>query len=272
MRRIIASCGVLALFALLAGGWAADPKDKTTPKPKVETKESLVARLLRRVDFRGYEDPRMTLNDALDDLSKKYGVSFVLNEQAFKYDGLMEVGRTEIAQPTPIPALKNVRLDTLLRRILDRIPAPSGATFMVRREAIEITTFTFLRGEVWYDDPEGLHVPVVQVVADKQPFDELVRSLAEQSNLNILLDARAGETLKTPLSAELYNVPVDTALRALAAMLELRPVRMDNILFVTRAETAEAIEKATPKKPQRNVNYTEMISVTSGTLIRIPEP
>src|SRR6185437_4169267 len=262
---------LLLASVLLTWTRAADPPTKAPPKPQVKSRESMPARLTRHVDFTGYDDPKMSLDEALENLTKKYDVPFLLNEKAFKYENIAEVGKTEIASPTPIPAMKNARLDTILRKILGRIPAPSGAVFLVRRDAIEITTGTFLQGEVWFDDPEGPHLPIVQVVVEKQPFDELLKSLAEQGQHNILLDTRAGEKARTPITAELYNVPLDTAVRLLASMVDLQPVRADNVLFVTSPQTAEAMEKAKPKKPpQLNANYSWMISGPSGTLIRVP--
>lgn len=103
-------------------------------------------RLSDVVDFPGIEDARATLNDALDQLSKRYGLTFDINEQAFKMDGLMEVGRTEIAQPTPIPPMKTT-LSTILRKILRRVPSASGTTYLIRRDVIEITTGTFAGAE-----------------------------------------------------------------------------------------------------------------------------
>jgi hypothetical protein len=243
-------------------------EDKESPNAK--SKESLTAKLLHRVDFPGIDDPKTTLDEVLADLAKKYDLSFLFNEKAFKFDNLQEAGKTEIASPNSIPAMKNVRLATVLRVVLGRIPVPSGATFLVRREFIEITTGAFLQGEVWADDPEGPHLPIVQVAADKQSFDEVIRALAEQANYNILLDARLGDKAKTPLSAELYNVPLDTAVRLLAGMVELRMVHVDNVLYVTDAETAETIGKARPKKPLDNAKYSWTISGPSGTLIRVP--
>ena len=43
------------------------------------------------------------------------------------------------AADKPIPKMKNVSLETVLRRILARVPYP-GTTYIIRRDAIEITT------------------------------------------------------------------------------------------------------------------------------------
>jgi len=77
---------------------------------------------------------------------------------------------------------------------------------------------------------------------------ELVWTMHESAlrPLAVLLDTRAAEKARTPITAELYNVPLDTAVRLLAGMVDLQPVRVDNVLFVTSPQTAEALESVAP--------------------------
>jgi hypothetical protein len=275
MRRLIVLAVVCTSLAFLTWTRAADREAKSpakpTASPPAKADEPLAAKLFRRVDFKGYDDPKMTLGEALEDLGKKYGLSFDLKETAFKFENLQDVEKTEIASPNAIPPMKNVRLDTVLRKVLSRIPSPSGADFLVRRDVVEITTGTFIRAEVWGAVEDGPFLPVVQVLADRRPLDETLKELAEQSGYNILLDVRAGENGKTPVTAELYNTPLDTAVGLLAAMARLRPVRVDNVLFVTNAETAEALEKAKPKKPVNQTGFSWMPWGPGGTMIPLPE-
>ncbi|MGH7172961.1 MAG: hypothetical protein ACRELG_21985, partial [Gemmataceae bacterium] len=98
------------------------------------------------INYPGLDDARATLNDALDQLSKRYHLTFDINEQAFKMDGLMEVGRLPITDPAPIPPM-HTTLSTILRKILRKVPAPSGTTYLIRRDVVEITTGTFAGAE-----------------------------------------------------------------------------------------------------------------------------
>jgi tetratricopeptide (TPR) repeat protein len=102
-------------------------------------------RLSETVKFEGIDDARATLSDALDQLSKRYNLTFDVNEKAFQMDGVMEVGKTEIGTP-PIPPMQT-SLSNVLRKILRKIPATSGATFLLRRDVIEITTGAFAGAE-----------------------------------------------------------------------------------------------------------------------------
>jgi hypothetical protein len=245
MYRVLGVVGIVVGLGLVS--WAA-PEAKKPPL-------SMIQKLNQRVDFSGIDDPRNTLSDALENLSRLYDVSFEINEQAFKMDGLMEVGRAETAQPTSIPPMKNARLDRVLHRILQRIPAPSGATYYVHNDHIEITTGTFQRVIIWgaYGGP---YLPLVNLVLDKRPLEDAVRELADLSGFNIVVDARAGDKAKTPVSARFLNTPLDTALRLLTDMTELRSVHVDNVLYVTTEENAAALEarlekeKASDKKQQ----------------------
>lgn len=248
MYRALGVVGIVVGLGLMS--WAA-PEEKKKPT-------SMIQKLNQRVDFPGIDDARATLSDVLEQVvSKLYGVSIEINEQAFKMDGLMEVGRTEVAQPTAIPPMKNVRLDRALHRILQRIPAPSGATYYVHNDHIEITTGTFQRVVVWGGAYGGPYLPLVNTVLDKRPLEDAVRELADLSGFNIVVDTRTGAKAKTPVSARFLNTPLDTALRLLADMAELRSVHVDNVLYVTTEDNAAALESRLEKEKANDKKENE---------------
>jgi hypothetical protein len=242
MYRALGVVGIVVGLGLMS--WAA-PSSKHPP--------SIIQKLNQRANFEGISNVRATLDDALEKLSKLYDVSFEINEQAFKTDGLMEVGRTEIAQPTPIPEMKNARLSQVLRKILWRVPVPSGAAFSVRGEYIEITTGTFQSQAIW-GDYGGPHLPLVNLVLDKRPLEDAVRELADLTDFNITVDPRAGGNVKTPVSARFFNTPLDTALRLLTDMADLRSVHIDNVLYVTTKDNAVALEERLEKEKANDKN------------------
>jgi hypothetical protein len=106
-------------------------------------------RLSDTVNFDGLDDPRTTLQDALEYLSDRFDVSFDVLEFAFKAQlGDRSVLNEPVAQ-TPIPKMRGVSLATVLRKILARIPTQPGreATYIIRRDQIEITTADFAVAE-----------------------------------------------------------------------------------------------------------------------------
>jgi hypothetical protein len=234
---------LLATAALTAWATAPKPEDKKAD-PRPEGKAVTPAEALeRRNDFAGYDDPKTTLAEALANLTDRYGVSFEINERAFKSEMLQEVGKTEIATPNPIPGRKNARLEGVLTAVLARLPVQSGATFMVRRDHIEITTAAFQRNEVWGEGYEGPFLPLVHTRFVNKPLAEALDELAEQAQFNIVLSPKAADKVKTLINARMNNVPLDTAVSLLARMSDLRSVQRDNVLLVTTPEQAAEIEK-----------------------------
>lgn len=143
-------------------------------------------RLSDTVDFKGIEDARATLNDALDALSKRYNLTFDVNAEAFKEAGLKEdVGRTEIANPTPISEMRTT-LGKILLKILRRVPY--SATYLIRGDAIEITTTEAIRKEFFADRPSSLAPlpPLVSGTFDKVPLESALQELNDYSNVVLL--------------------------------------------------------------------------------------
>jgi hypothetical protein len=122
-------------------------KGKAAVKDALPTARSIVASLIAPVNFAGEKDPKRTLAEVLNDLAKKHDLSYTINERAFKYEMLNDVARTEVANPEPIPAMRTT-LGKVIGRILMRVPVPSGATFLVREDGIEITTTQFVAAEI----------------------------------------------------------------------------------------------------------------------------
>ncbi len=250
MHRRAAVWGLLVVLGVGGWTWAAP-----APAGARERGDELADALNKTVKFQGFEDPKTTLVEALDQLAKRYDLSFDVDEKAFKLDMVPDVLKTEIAQPNPVPEMV-ATLDMVLRKVLSRVPAESGATFVIRREVIEITTVAALRKEVWGEDYRGPWLPLVRSNFEKLPLRDALRELAQQAEYNIVLDSSVDEeAAKTPVTARLRNAPLDTAVRLLADMANLRTVPAANVLYVTTPDKAEALRarlkaerpKATPE-------------------------
>jgi hypothetical protein len=207
-----------------------------------EAGRELRHRLSNTVNFQGYDDPRLTLNDALDNLSKRYNLTFDINEKAFELENVKDLGRTPITDRGPIPPM-HTTLAKVLRKILLRVPADSGATYLIRGDVIEITTTEAIRKEFFADRlvmPNPLP-PLVSVDFDKVPLEEALKELNHYGN--IVLDARAEKQGQVQVSADLVNVPLDTTVRMFADMAGLAVVPLDNALYVTSKDNARALLK-----------------------------
>jgi hypothetical protein len=176
------------------------------------------------------------LGAALDKLAKDFDLPYELNAAAFKFGMEPDVRKRLIVDPEPVLPMKGARVEAVLRRVLSHIMVDSDATFLLRRDHIEITTGTFLALEIFGGDAPGPRFPLVNLTADQRPLDKWLDTLSEQTGQNIFLDPTVGERARTPVGVRLYNVPLDLAVHMLARSAGLKTVEVVNVLCLTDKE------------------------------------
>jgi hypothetical protein len=199
--------------------------------------------LTTTVDSAGFDDPELTLEDAVNYFSNRYDLNIDIDESAFRRDGLKgDVWATKIAKP-PIRPLRGVRLDYVLRKVLARIPSQTPATYLIRdRHQILITTTAAARKEILGDSDRPL-LPLVHGKYEASPLDSTLQWMSEVTGISIILDSGIGRAAKNPVSGEFNNVPVDSAVRVLADMADLSMVAVDNTLYVTSRDKAKTLRE-----------------------------
>jgi RNA polymerase sigma factor (sigma-70 family) len=227
--------------------------------------------LTKPLNFEGIEDPRLTLQDALDKLGHRFKINFEINDKAFELDQLKDVGRTPIGETKPIPPMRNTTLATLLRLILARVPTPSGAVYILRPDSVEITTTRALLLELGIardkpagvdpDSPEGLfgppEIPLVWDVFEETPISKALMRVTERTSFSVIVDASFKDRVKDNVTAQFNNVPVDTAVRLLANMANLSMVQVDNVFYLTTPEKAKLLRNEYLRDARGRVIYDE---------------
>jgi hypothetical protein len=240
---VLAACALLILPVPTEADDAAGNARGGAPVPAGPQRNRVVGEMLVTViDFQGVDDPKTTLEEILDQLARRYNVCFDVNEKAFRAEGVKDVVRVEFAATKRIPAMR-VPLGRVVQKILDRVQVPSGATFLVRRNRIEITTGRFVRKEVWGPGHPGPFLPLVHTCLEKRPLAEALRELEAHSERSIVVDASAEEKSKTLVTARFLNTPLDTALTLLTDMADLQMVQVHNTFYVTTPEKARKLEE-----------------------------
>ena len=181
--------------------------------------------------------------------------------QAGVLDWENSIQEIPIADP-PIPSMRNVRLATVLRTILDRIPGESKTTYIIHSDVIEITTQDFKDAEE-RAPKKPLSFPLINLEFDKKPLADALQELAETSGISVVLDSRADNASGNPVTTKLRDVPLDTAVRLLADMAGLRPVRMDNVLYVTTRENAKLLQE---EQEERTLGKPDAKTEDQGTV------
>jgi hypothetical protein len=206
-------------------------------------KVQITDRLAERVEFCGFDDPKLTLQDALDYLTDRYDLSFDVDEKAFAKAFGKDKPKVALAEPVanpPLPKMRGVTLELLLRKLLTRLDVESGATFLIHRNQIVITTGSAASEEVLGDSERPLP-PLVHRIMEKRLLKDALEEVAEQTEITVLLDESVGDKAKETVSAKFYNTPIDTAVRVLADKANLSMVRLEKALYVTTHEKAQAL-------------------------------
>ncbi len=175
-------------------------------------------------------------------LHAKSNVNFVL-------DGLtiqQQLGFTPDMPPTPVDVdLKDVKVRTALRTIL----APYGLSYAPIGDTVVVTT----------EDVAMVRQMRQRVNVDLNRVElaRALRQLARDTAANVIVDTRAEKDAQAQVTMQLEDVPLETAVRLLSEMAGLKPVRVGNVLFVTKKEIAnelrndpDLVQPAQPGQPQ----------------------
>jgi len=223
----------LAAFDCSAGTSRADDLPRSL---EVQAKLKSVEKYL------GFDDPKTTLQEALDQLAKHCNVTFVVNRKAFAAADVKDVTNTFLFESESLPGF-NGDLAFMLRRLLERLPTKEG-TFIIRDGVIEITTRTAVAREFYRGRPTGVPLPpLVHADIANVPLTTALRDLTRAHGGNIVVDARAAKEAGTTVTAELTNVPLDTAVALLADMSGLTTVDVGNVIYVTTKDNARALQQ-----------------------------
>jgi hypothetical protein len=247
MFRSVPLWGLFVFLGVVAVGPQA-----LTGRAEEKAGPPLSAALRQRIDFPAVEDPNSTFEEILDMLRDRHDLKLEVDDAAFRAIGIENVGATPIAPAGRIiKKMRQVPLEGVLRKLLERVGTPMGgssATFLVRRDHIEITTTNAAGHEIWGDGYAGPYLPLVQSTFEKQPLEKVLRELADETDFTILLDGRVEDKAKVPVSGRFRNTPLDTAVRLLADMADLQPYLVDNVLYVTTKENVALHDEQQLKK------------------------
>jgi hypothetical protein len=155
-----------------------------------------------------------SLNDVIDDVKKKAKVPVVLDNSVFQF-GL------DPTQPMITVDLKQVKLRDGLKAAL----APYNLKFGLTAEGVFISTED---GVITKQMRQR-----VSVDCDGTEFAAAAKQLAVDTGANVVVDPRLGDKAKKAITLKLDDVPLETAIRLLAEVADLRAVRMSNVLYVT---------------------------------------
>ena len=197
---------------------AAAPEKESPVSPVEKLRKDLDKPLTLQID-------KQPLSTAVEMLRKETKINFVLDGTTIQ----QQLGFTPDQPPSPVDVnLKDVKVRTALRTIL----APYNLDFAAVGDTVVITTddmamFRQMRQRINVD-------------LEKVDFATALKQIARETGVNLILDGRVEKEASAKVSLQMEDVPLETAVRLLAEMANLKPVRVGNVLFVTgKANAAE---------------------------------
>jgi hypothetical protein len=236
MRRVPACWRVAAVLvgvvapALLSAAPAAPEKSDQAVSPVEKLHKDLDKTISIKIE-------KQPLTIAMDMLHDKSNISFVLDGVT-----IQQLGFTPDMPPSPVDVdLKDVKVRSALRSIL----APYGLSYAPIGDTVVVTT----------EDMAMLRQMRQRVNVDlsKVELTRALRQLAHDTATNVIVDSRAEKDAQATVTMQLEDVPLETAVRLLAEMANLKPVRVGNVLFVTGKANANEM-RADPDIAQPNPN------------------
>ena len=248
--------GLLALCVSLPVTVAPDLKKPAAPDDAAD----IADKLLERMDFERLD--KVPLRTALNMIQEKIGYTILVDHKhilAVRGDDGTDRQVLE-DQPISVPGMKRVRIETVLRQVLDQI----DADFYIAADHVKVTssnvkklvmgTSKILHDlDPTYDPPEDFqlesriivrHSPAVTLAFRDLPLTEALKQLSARSGQTAIISADAMEKARANLTISLANVPFEVAVSNLAEAAGLRAFRNGASVAIVTPERALQREKS----------------------------
>jgi hypothetical protein len=176
-------------------------------------------------------------------------INFVLDRVTLAQSGV------DPDQLTVTLKLKDVKVRSALRSLL----TPYNLNFAILGDTVLVST-----------DEVAMLRQVRQRVSidlEKLELSKALRQLARETGTNLILDTRVAKDAQTPVTLQMEDVPLETAVRLMAEMVNLKPVRVGNTLFVTSKANANELRNDPDLQPApmpNNPNERLIINAMGG--------
>lgn len=243
-------CGIVSRLALSAITLLVGPSlGIAAPMPaKAAKNEATTTAARRALEHVGdFQYQTRSLIDVVDDIKHQTGVEITLDPTIVNF-GL------DPSSPTINANLKR----TTVREALKAILAPHNLRVGVTRQGLYISHD---EGVTAYQLRQS-----VSIDCDGTPFNKAVNALTMETGANVVVDPRFKEQAETPIVLKLEEVPLETALRLLAELADLRAVRMSNVMFITSRDRAQTLRQDAdgPLPPSPPTPVIQQLNLNGG--------
>jgi RNA polymerase sigma factor (sigma-70 family) len=184
-------------------------------------------------------DNNTPLKEVLAFIAERYGITILIDARAFVTEAASNDESPDIGNsPITIPKLVDVKLSTILRTVLVQV----DGDFYTKDDVLMVVPRKQIQSGRLFRQP-------VDAVYKKRQLVLALEELQNMTGVSVVLDVRAQDIAKPmEITADFRNVPLETAVRVLADMADLKSVVMDNLIYVTSKENAKILEAEENKR------------------------
>jgi type II secretory pathway component GspD/PulD (secretin) len=241
---------VAALALALAAPALTAPNPADTKEKEASQAEKIKKQLDQPVTL---DITDQSINAALNQIREQTKINFVVDRFT-----IQQMGMDPEQMPVSVK-LKDVKARSCLRSVL----SPYNLGYAIIGDTVLVST-----------DEMAMHRQMKQRVSidlEKTDLAAALKKLSKETAANVMLDSRVGnKEAKTEVSLQVEDVPLETAVRLMAEMAGLKPVRVGNVLFVTSKQNANEI-RAEVDPNQQGVQSTLPYSLIEGTAPAQPQ-
>jgi hypothetical protein len=248
---MVLATGLLALFLTTVPGWTAPAPDEARAR-SVSPADKIRKELDRTINLDIDQQPLALAIAQVHEVTK---INFVLDRVTLAQSGI------DPDQMTVSLKLKDVKVRSALRSLL----TPYNLNYAILGDTVLVST----------DEVAMLRQVRQRVSIDLEKIElgKALRQLARETGTNLILDTRAAKDAQTPVTLQMEDVPLETAVRLMAEMVNLKPVRVGNTLFVTSKTNANELRNDPDLQPAPmpgNPNERVIINAVGGAAMPAP--
>ncbi len=226
-RRMLPAAVLLTLLLMPALGSTAPAPDDAKAR-SLPAAAKIRRELDRTINLDVDQQPLALAVAQVHELTK---INFVLDRVTLAQSGI------DPDQLTVTLKLKDVKVRSALRSLL----TPYNLNFAILGDTVLVST-----------DEVAMLRQVRQRVSidlEKMELSKALRQLARETGTNLIVDTRVTKDAQTPVTLQMEDVPLETAVRLMAEMVNLKPVRVGNTLFVTSKANANELRNDPDLQP-----------------------
>lgn len=211
--------GFLLAWALSHSAVANAQNDPVRPSPADKIRKTLDQVIA--LDYQGN-----SFGEAISHLKDRTQLPVVVDQIALQQMGLVDGAPINVE-------LRNVR--GKVRNALQNLLANYNLTYVVLEDTLLITTEETAMARQMR---QRVAVDVTDVAASKA-----FRDVAKQAGVSLILDPRVSKNASGKVTLQLEEASVETGLRLIAEFVDLKAVRVGNVILVTDAARAEKLRR-----------------------------